>query len=214
MRRRARFCVLLGSDFSGKSSVLREVGRQSDWVPVSYDDEFVPEQFGFIRRLKPDLMRTILPNVASFSPEMLIAWLHVTELFIRDASLGHLEAGRDVIVDSYFYKMLSKCVLRGMGEDPVVKTWRSFPRPDRVIFLRMTPEQLDERVPDLHRLNVLEHYEAAPSREGFLSFQRDLQEKMLVEVHGLPLDTLDGGAPREMLVGQVMQILAQERGRS
>jgi hypothetical protein len=214
MKAKGRFCVLLGSDFSGKSSALREVGRRSDWRAVSYDDELVPEKFSFIRRLKPDLMGTILPKLAQFSPEMLIGWLHVTELYIRDASAEIVQEGLDVIADSSFYKMLSKCALKGLGEDPIVRSWRSFPRPDRVIFLRMSPEQLDERVPELHRLNVLEHYGATPTREGFLAFQRDLQEKMLEEVRGLPIDILDGGAPREVLIECVLQILDQERAGS
>ncbi len=214
MTTKGRFCVLLGTDFSGKSSALREVARRSDWRAVSYDDELVPEQFSFIRRLKPDLMGTILPNLAQFSPEMLIGWLHVTELYIRDASLAFVREGRDVLADSSFYKMLAKCVLKGLGDDPIVQSWRAFPPADRIIFFRMTPEQLVERVPELGKLNALEHYGSTPTRDGFLSFQRDLQDKMLEEVRGLPLDILDGAAPREVLVERVLEILAQERARS
>jgi len=209
-RAKGKFCVLLGSDFSGKSSALREIAKRSSWRAVSYDDEHVPEQYSFIRRLKPDLVGTILPGIARFSPDMLLGWLHVTELYIRDASQELLQAGENVLADAYFYKMVAKCVLRGLGGDPIVQSWRAFPPPDRIIFLRMPPELLAERVPELSRLNALEHYGAEATRDGFLAFQRDLQDRMLEEVRGLPVDILDGATPREALVEQVLAILGRE----
>jgi hypothetical protein len=201
-----RLCVLLGADFSGKSSVLRAIRQSTDWQVVSYDDEHVPAHYDFVRRLKPELMNHILPAAASLSPDLVIAWLHVGVLYLRDLSLELRERG-NVIVDSYAYKLLSKCVLKGYAEHPIVRSWRDLPPPDEVILLETPAEHLASRVPSFEQLNPLEHYGDKPTREGFLRFQSDLEAEMRRATAGLPVRAISADAPREVLAQTVCDLL-------
>jgi thymidylate kinase len=197
--------VVTGTDYTGKSSLLRGLaGELPGWTIVSYDDEFVPERYGFIQRLKGDLVRTIFPG--GYSVDMLIGWLHVTQVYLRDACTEARARG-PVLVDSYFYKLLAKCVLRGLGEHPVVKSWRAFERPDHVVLLELPRDELVRRAGDLSRLNAFEHHGSAATVETFLSFQEDLQRHLAREVDGIPTTRIDAAVPPEALRARVREVL-------
>jgi thymidylate kinase len=197
--------VLTGTDYAGKSSLLHGLSEElPSWTIVSYDDEFVPPRYEFIRRLKGDLVRTIFPG--GYSADMLLGWLHVTQVYLRDACAEARERG-PVLVDSYFYKLLSKCVLRGLGEHAVVRSWRSFAPPEGVILLELPREELTRRVGDLSRLNAFEHHGRTPTLDGFLSFQEDLQRQLAREVEGIPVTRLDAALPPDVLRSAVRSVV-------
>jgi len=197
--------VVTGADRTGKSSLLHGLaGELPGWTVVSYDDEFVPERYGFVKRLKGDLVRTIIPG--GYSIDMLIGWLHVTQVYLRDACADARKRG-PVLADSYFYKLLAKCVLRGLGEHPVVKSWRAFERPDHVVLLELPRDELARRAGDLSSLNAFEHHGSAATAETFLSFQEDLKRQLAREMEGIPATRIDAAVSPEAPRARVREVL-------
>jgi len=71
------FDVLLGADFSGKSSVMSELSRSS--TPrrlISTDTEFIEERHRLVRRLRRSVSEEILPGLGTtYSAEFLAGTL-------------------------------------------------------------------------------------------------------------------------------------------
>ena len=61
-------------------------------------------------------------------------------IHLRDR-LAHVRDGRPVVVDSYCYKILARCRLAGVGDNPMFDWWRTFPQPTRVRYLDIPPEK-------------------------------------------------------------------------
>ena len=116
-------------------------------------------------------------------------------------------ADRDrlVVVDSYYYKILAKCVLTGLVSDSLFSWWRSFPRPGQVIYLDVDPATAWRRSGEGSQLNSFEHYGDVPTWEGFRRFQTDLGQLMVEEIGPVPTEVL-----REPEgVGQVIDVMSR-----
>jgi thymidylate kinase len=110
-------------------------------------------------------------------------------------------------MDSYYYKVLAKCVLTGLVNEELFAWWRSFCQPRRVIYLDVRPETAWRRSGEGARLNPFEYYGTTPTWEGFRRFQTDLRRLMLTEVAPVPVTVLAESPDVEHTAGAIRQII-------
>jgi thymidylate kinase len=183
------FSVLLGPDYAGKSSVLGALAADG-WQCVSYDREFVDPECSLVHDLRDGFVGRALRGFGTaYSADFLVTLLQTSVVYLRDQTL-RAAPDRPVVTDSYYYKILAKCVLKGLLNEQLFAWWRSFPPPERVIYLDVDPETAWLRSGEGSLLNPFEYYGAAPSREGFCRFQTDLRRLMLREVGSVPMTVL------------------------
>ena len=202
-----RFCVLLGPDYAGKSSVLAQLaGAASPWRCVSVDDEWLAPEHRLLTDLRRHLVREVLPQAGhAYSNDFVAGLLQLAVLHLRDQVLA--AGDTPVLVDSYYYKILAKCRLAGVAENPMFAWWRSFPQPQRVIYLDTAPETGWRRCGAGAEANPLEFYGDRPDWSGFEVYQSDLRKVMLDETAHLPVTFVaeqDGVARAAGLIGEVL----------
>jgi thymidylate kinase len=125
-----------------------------------------------------------------YSSDLLLTLLQVAVVHLRDQLLA-APRGMPLIMDSYYFKILSKCALLGHANEALFAWWRSFPRPDRVVYLDVPPDVAWQRSGHGASVNAMEHYGERPTKSGFMDLQEDLRRAMLMEVAGLDLHILD-----------------------
>ncbi|MFI9173094.1 dTMP kinase [Streptomyces lincolnensis] len=181
------FCVLLGPDGAGKSTALGRLREDAPpWRLLSVDDGFLRPEDAVIGRLRREVVRD---GAEAWSPEFLTAMLQTAVVHLRDRLLRD-DPARPAVVDSYYYKLLAKCRLAGVADNPMFDWWRAFPRPQRVIYLDVAPGSAWGRCRAGRDLNRLEHYGDRPDRDGFELYQRDLAKIMWDEIRDLPVTTI------------------------
>ncbi|MGW3158326.1 dTMP kinase [Streptomyces sp. NPDC001089] len=206
------FWTLLGPDFSGKSTVLNRLHTEHDWHVVSYDDRYL-ESAPLIRRLREMWIADAFAwSGRRYTPELVLAVLHPIVLHLRDELARAADLER-VVVDSYYYKLLSKCALLGLEDSEMFAAWRSFPQPEGVIYLDVSPETAWQRSERGVRINPFEHFGARPTRDGFLRLQGELRGALLKEASELPLTVLDADAPPRTVLDQVLAALGTRAER-
>lgn len=188
------FCVLLGSDYAGKSSALTELARVAPEVRIiSADEELLGPGHSLIGRLRRGLVGDVMPALhRDYSADFMLTMLQTAVLHLRD-SITRSPAGAPVLVDSYYYKMLAKCRLTGQDGHPLFDWWRSFPQPEQVIFLEVSAETAWRRCGAGRDLNPLEHYGPRADYASFARFQGDLNAAMREEVRSLPVSFISEG---------------------
>lgn len=185
------FFVLLGPDYSGKSSALAGLAAAlPGWRFLSVDDAFLDPAHALITRLRRQLVKDVLPSLGSaYSPAFAASLMQTAVVFLRDQILAG-DGRTPVVVDSYYYKILAKCRLAGDGENPMFAWWRSFPQPRRVLYLEVAPRTAWRRSGAGERANRLEHYGERPGWASFEAFQTDLHKVLLDEVRHLPVTVI------------------------
>lgn len=182
------FAVLLGPDFAGKSAVMSALSRRNDgWDCVSVDPDLLAPRHAAIGRLRRLFLDDVLPAApGTFTPELRLSLMQCAVVHLRDrvASSGSPR----IIVDSYYYKILAKCLLAGLDEHPVLEWWRTFPQPQRAVFLEVAPETAWQRADHGASLNPSEHgLPAGDVRFGaFQAYQQALTAAMRRELTGVP----------------------------
>ncbi|SEP92707.1 Thymidylate kinase [Streptomyces sp. yr375] len=186
-----RFCVLLGPDGAGKSSVMGQLAEAlPEWRMVSTDSAFVAPEHALVSRLRRDLHDHLLPGLGTaYSVDFLASVLQTAVVYVRDQVAGG-DPRTPVLVDSYYYKILAKCRLAGVGDSRLYSWWREFPQPSRVVFLDVSPESAWRRRGDGAQLNILEHDGADADWPGFERYQKNLRKLLLEETSALPLTIL------------------------
>jgi thymidylate kinase len=204
--------VLLGSDYAGKSSVLAEFARTaSPWHCVSVDDDGLAPEHRLLADLRRRLVRDVLPRVGSaYSDDFVAGLLQLAVLHLRDRVLAAGDA--PVLVDSYYYKILAKCRLAGVRENPMFAWWRSFPQPARVIWLDVAPETAWQRCGEGAEANPLEYYGDRPDWPDFEEYQTDLRKVMLEETDRLPVTVVPEQDSVTRTAAMVGEALTDELG--
>jgi thymidylate kinase len=196
------FSVLLGPDYAGKSTVLSALAARGVQC-VSYDDEFVRPDCSLVNELRDRFVTQALRSKGtSYSADFVVTLLQTAVVYLRDQVMC-ADRERPVVVDSYYYKILAKCVLTGLANEVLFAWWRSFPRPRQVIYLDVDPATAWRRSGEGAQLNFFEHYGDAPTWESFRRFQTDLRRLMVAEIGPVPMEVLseaDGG-------GQVVDVM-------
>jgi thymidylate kinase len=206
------FFVLLGPDYAGKSTVMRALAADPSVRLLSVDDEFLAPEHEALSRLKSDLLRDTLPAMGKhYSADFVAGLLQTAVVHLRDQVLDcgpHVP----VVVDSYYYKILAKCLLVGATAGPVFDWWRRFPQPRRVLFLDVDPGTAWSRSGEGARANRLEFHGEHVGREPFTRFQVDLRAAILAEVAHLPVEFLPGAGDVASTVRRVREVVAREFG--
>lgn len=204
------FWTLLGPDFAGKSTALARLRDEHGWQVVSHDDRFVLGDFPLVAKLRNCWVDDAFVWTGKrYSVELVLSVLHSVLLHQRD-EIARQTGPEPVIVDSYFYKQLAACALHGVSDEQTFAYWRSFPKPEGVVYLEVPPEVTWERSGRGATATAYEHYGDEVSRDGFVRMQADLHTRMLAEVGELPVTVVDGTAhPDEVLA----KILAAVGGR-
>ncbi|HEY3259069.1 MAG TPA: hypothetical protein VGJ95_02190 [Pseudonocardiaceae bacterium] len=200
------FWTLLGPDFAGKSTALARLRDGHGWQVVSHDDQFVVD-YPLVAKLRSCWIDDALVWTGKrYSAELVLSVMHTVILHQRDAVelLGRQGGSRPIIVDSCYYKQLAACDLLGVSHAPTFGYWRSFPRPEGVVYLDVPPEVAWERSGRGARVSAFEHYGEAVSRWGFVRFQTDLRARMLAEVGDLPLTMVDGTATPDTVLAKIL----------
>lgn len=187
-----RFAVLLGPDYAGKSTTMARLADEpSPWELVSVDDAFLAPQHALLARLRRDLVGDVLSSLGdAYSPDFVAGLMQLAVLHLRDR-VERADPDRPVLVDSYYYKMLAKCRLAGVPGNPMFDWWRSFPQPDRVVYLDVPPQTAWLRSRDGAAANRLEHYGDRADRDSFTAYQADLGKLLLEEVSHLPVTVVE-----------------------
>ncbi|MGX7827330.1 hypothetical protein ACTG9Q_19810 [Actinokineospora sp. 24-640] len=188
-----RFTVLLGPDYAGKSTVLSEMARRG-WHCVSYDDDFLPADCALVADLRDGFLGRALSGAGKpYSADFVVTVLQTAVVHLRD-QLGRGARGQPVLVDSYYYKILAKCLVTGLLSPSMLAWWRTFPRPAQVVYLDVDPAEAWRRSGHGARLNAFEHHGATPTWEGFRRFQLELRARLFDEIDGLPALVVEHGA--------------------
>jgi len=196
------FWTLLGPDFSGKSSAL--AGLRAAGLPVvSHDDEFLGER-ALVSKVRGCWVGDALPFAGTrYTNELVLSVMHPVILHQRDELAGQTGPG-PVVIDSYYYKPLAACALLGVVHEPTFDYWRSFPRPEGVVYLDVPPEVTWARAGNGALVSAFEHYGTEVTEESFAAMQRDLRERMFAEIGDVPVTVVDGTEPREAVLAKVV----------
>ena len=185
------FVVLVGGDRAGDPSAFGAL--REDAHVLSSDQALLGPGQELIARLHRELDTRVLPGLgATYSPDFVAALLQTAVIHLRDR-LTQVNAGRPVVVDSYYYKMLAQCRLSGVTDNPMFDWWRTFPQPTRVFYLDIPPEKAWRRGYGCG-LGPLSYYGTRPTRDGFIAYQKDLRELVFAELGSLDVRVLDGTA--------------------
>ncbi|OLF05270.1 hypothetical protein BLA60_37075 [Actinophytocola xinjiangensis] len=196
------FWTLLGPDFAGKSSALAGL-RAAGVTVVSHDDEFLGER-ALVSKVRGLWIPDALPFAGTrYTHELVLSVMHPVILHQRDALARQAGPG-PVVIDSYYYKPMAACALRGVTHEPTFDHWRSFPRPEGVVYLDVPPAVTWARAGDGALASVFEHYGAEATEESFTRFQHDLRERMFAEIGDLPVTVVDGTEPPEAVLAKVV----------
>ncbi|HEV2346654.1 MAG TPA: hypothetical protein VGS97_21315 [Actinocrinis sp.] len=203
------FAVLLGTDFAGKSTALAQLRAGSPpWCVVSTDREFLGPEHAAIDEIRGSVAG-VLPGLGTgYTPEFLAGLLQIAVLHLRDQAARAV--GGRTVVDSYYYKILAKCRLAGVRDNPMFDWWRSFPQPSRVVYLRVSEESAWRRCGRGARLNRLEYEGGRPGRDGFARYQRALDKLMREEIRQLPVTFVDEQASPQRTALAIQEALADE----
>ncbi len=204
----SRYWTLLGPDFSGKSTALGRLRDEHGWQVVSHDAPYL-DNHPLIATLKDSWIGDgLLWTGTRYTPELVLSVMHTVMLFLRD-QIERQAGSTPVLVDSFYYKQLAACALLGAGHEPTFDYWRSFPRPEGVLYLDVPPEVAWARSERGAKANAYEHYGETVSRAGFVRFQTDLRARMLAEVRHLPVTVLDGTAPLDAVLAKIIAAVGE-----
>jgi thymidylate kinase len=208
--RRWPVVVLLGPDYCGKSSVMHALAAEGAWNMVSCDDEFLPEAYRSIARLRHVFFESVLPHVKQMpTPEFLLHGLQMSTVFLRDWA-NQQSARGPTLVDSYYFKLLAKCACAKLLADDVLAGWRAYPPPDEVIYLATDPHVALARSRSRGGPNPFEAMSDPRDEQGFVDFQDRLGRRMRDEIRHLPTTVIDANRPLSAVIDDVRQRLTRK----
>lgn len=193
------FWTLLGPDFAGKSTALGRLHDEHGWQVVSHDSRFVGDHSLIAKLCRCWVDDALVWTGTRYSAELVLSVMNTVMLYQRDEVARRSGQG-PVIIDSFYYKQLAACSLLGVSHEPTFEYWRSFPRPEGVVYLDVPADVAWERAERGAGATYFEHYGDVVSRDGFIRMQTDLRAAMLAEIDGIPVTIVDGtAAPDDVL---------------
>jgi thymidylate kinase len=202
------FTVLLGPDFAGKSAVMTALSRRDGWDCVSVDPNLLAPRHAAIGRLRRLYVEDILSSApGTFTPELHLSLMQCAVVHLRDRVA--CSSSSQIIVDSYYYKILAKCLLAGLDGHPVLQWWRTFPQPRRAVFLEVAPATAWERADHGASLNPSEHgLEGGQIRfAAFQAYQEALTAAMRHELVGVPTVVIEQRRDLDQTIDAVLEAL-------
>lgn len=189
-----RFAVVVGIDGSGKSTLLRRMDLP-DTAVASWQDLRSHEAPATLAPDSPTVIRNRVPALARamFIGGHLVAQY---EYLVRP----RLEAGSNVVLDSYHYKLLAKERLFDASDDSLERLCEQLPRPDAVVFIDVEPAEAFRR-----KGGVLSPYEhrGEASLDNFVEFQLALRSLVLQQLADVPHVIVDGSSTPSALLEDV-----------
>lgn len=183
--RKGRFIVLVGIDGSGKSSLLASVDVPG-LTRTSWRDLRGCEMSS---ALVPEAPTAIKSRLTGLARAMFIGGHFVAqyEQLVRP----ELERGRDVLLDSYWYKVLAKERILGELHPALTELCLLLPVPDAVILVEVEPSTAFIR--KRGRPTSYEYLHTC-DLNGFVRFQERLREELDKELADHPaVHRVDGG---------------------
>jgi thymidylate kinase len=195
------FLVLVGIDGSGKSSVIADLRVEglatTAWKELRNHE--LPQM------LAPDVPTQIKNRLSPLSRSMFIGG-HVVaqyEYLVRPS----LTQGIDVLLDSYYFKLLAKETLFHTLHQSFTELCEELPPPDCVIFLDVSPDVSFDRKKGA--LSPYEYFDA-PGRANFIRFQSQLRDHILLQLSHAPLvKVIDGNLALDVVVRGVTHVIQE-----
>ncbi|NED11509.1 hypothetical protein [Streptomyces sp. SID9124] len=167
---RGLFIVLLGIDGSGKTSLLSELS-DNNLTTVSWR-ELRHHELPSV--MAPDAP-TDVKNRLSDLPRAMFIGGHIVAQY-EHLVRPNVTAGRNVLLDSYWYKVLAKERLVGRTHPALDELRLLLPVPDAVVLLDVDPRTAWAR--KNASCTPYEHFDdPAGRRAGFIRFQQRLRER-------------------------------------
>jgi thymidylate kinase len=186
-----KFLVLLGTDGSGKSTVLSRV-RLPGLVTASWRDLRSHDLPAMLAADAPTHIKDRLPGLsrAMFIGGHLVAQY---EYLVRPQT----DIGNHVLLDSYYFKLLAKERLLGTVHPVLEELCAELPAPDGVIYLDVPAHTGLAR-----KAGAISSYECfgEPTPPSFLTFQTRLAAMLKDELARLPHVVVSGDGPPAAVV--------------
>jgi thymidylate kinase len=186
-----KFYVLLAIDGAGKSTLMDTISNSTNWELVTYDEDYVPNKYKIIAEIDKMMEKETLQFFPSLSKDFKSS-IYSSYIYYLEDVVNRKRESSNVICNSYYYKILGKELVMDGENQKFHKYWRELPKPDKIIFLDTPPEIAYKRTPAPSKLFRNEYYGNKPTLDNFVAFQKDLREKMLGEIEGIPTEFLDG----------------------
>ncbi len=180
--------VLLGSDFSGKTTLLNKIKLSGNPIVCGGPEEILAsDSTGTLMHLMGLFNKHVQNADSSFSQDFILTSFQMYLVGMKNW-IEQQPRGSCVLIDSYFYKVLAKCRIKNWKEDHIFEYWRSFEKPETVFWLNTPVTILWQRVSQQKSINKLESFSYNTKNEqAFQSFQELLRQKIKEEVTGIPL---------------------------
>jgi thymidylate kinase len=187
---------------------MTALSRRDGWDCVSVDPDMLAPRHAVIGRLRRLFLEDVLTAApGTFTPELHLSLMQCAVVHMRDRVAS--SSSSRIIVDSYYYKILAKCLLAGLDEHPVLEWWRTFPQPQRAVFLEVAPASAWERADRGASLNPSEHGLKAGEIQftAFQAYQEALTAAMRRELVGVPTVVIEQRRDLAETVDAVLEAL-------
>jgi thymidylate kinase len=199
------FCVLLGPDGAGKSTVLDGIRRsRPQWRCVSAQPEDLYPLPGLACYDWP--LRTHPRTYVSRMRPYTRAGFYITTLSVEYEYhiRPGLEEGRLILCDSYWYRFAAKERLQNPAGYPALRSFVDLlPQPDLVIWLRVPFEVAGRRKDHLTAFEVA----GGPGLTGFTRFQQEVDTELRRQLRHVPQHVVDGTASRSAVRDKVIEAI-------
>ncbi len=141
-------------------------------------------------------------------------WLHLQvtwyALFCEFVVRPRLDAGKNLIVDGWYYKFMAKLLVRGLSDEYLSTVFSNIQQPDAVIFLDVDLEAIWDRKNDFrpHEMGLHHRYPEL-GRESFLDYQTKILDALrsLATKNNWHCAHLDGTASLEQNTSSIIEIV-------
>jgi len=197
------FVVLLGGDHCGKSSIINTIKCNPEWRVISKETVVADEPTALLKTIEQVFFNIIAKDQYNQYPSdfLLSGFQMILSYMVRQ--IGECNHQTNVLVDSYYYKVIAKCILRKWINNNIFDIWRAFPQPDKVLFIDSSPYTMWQHSNNGKKSNPFEYYGHDRTLNDFYRFQRDLRDTMLAEITAVPTILIDGNRDLDTIIADI-----------